>query len=98
MANKYQRKVNKVVRTFNKGFERDIHPYNVFSVKQFKVLPSREGYFENMYLLHLYKADKLVSTKWLDYLEIVGAGKQVVGREMFWWVNNEVAKSVNVDL
>lgn len=93
MANKVQRKVNKVVKRFNKGFQRDIHPYNVFSIRQFKASPSQESHYENMYLLHLYKGDKVVSTKWLDYGEIVGFGNQVVGRAFFWWVNNEVVKN-----
>ena len=93
MADKTQRKVNKVLREFNKGFAKDIAPYNQFRLKQFKRV-GREPY-EAMFLVNLYKADKLVSTKWLDYLEIVGVGKQVVGREMFWWVNNEVARSAN---
>ncbi len=93
MANKPQRKVNKSVRVFNKGFQRDIHPYNSFRIKQFKASLSKETYYENMYLLHLYKGDKLVSTKWLDYGQIVGFGEQFVGYAFFWWVNNEVAKN-----
>lgn len=92
MANKYQRKINKVMREFNKGFKRDIYPYNLFSIRQFKAQPSRVGYYENMYLLHLYKGDKLVSTKWLDYGDIVGFDSQFVGRNLFWWVNNAVAE------
>lgn len=92
MANKFQRKVNKAVKRVNKGFKRDIHPYNVFSIRQFKASLSRETHYENMYLLHLYKGDKVVSTKWLDYGDIVGVGSQLVGREFFWWVNNAVVE------
>lgn len=95
MANKAQRKVNKVLRGFNKGFAKDITPYNQFRLSQFKRVESREFTFENMYQIDLYKGEDLIATKWFEYYQIVGFGKQFTGRDFFWWVNNEIAKEVN---
>lgn len=95
MANKYQRKVNKVLKGFNKGFSKDIAPYNQFRLSQFKKIENRDCAFENMYLIHLYKGKELVETKWFEYLQIVGLGKQNVGRKFFWWLNNSVAWKVH---
>lgn len=95
MANKFQRKINKVLREFNKGFKKDIYPYNQFRLCQFKRFESRESTFENVYLIHLYKGKDLVATSWFDYLQIIGLGKQFTGSRFFWWLNNSVAKEVN---
>ena len=95
MANKYQRKVNKVLKVFNKGFSKDIAPYNQFRLSQFKRIESRDYAFENFYLIHLYKGKELVGAEWFQYLEIVGVGRQIVGSDFFWWLNNSVAKKVN---
>ena len=95
MANKYQRKVNKVLKSFNKSFSKDIAPYNQFRLCQFKRIESRDCGYENFYLIHLYKGKELVGTKWFEYLQIVGLGKQVVGSKFFWWLNNSVAWEVH---
>lgn len=97
MANKFQRKINKVLREFNKSFKKDIYPYNQFSLCQFKRVESREFAFENMYLIHLCQGKKIIATKWFEYYEIVGLGKQFTGRQFFWWLNNTIAKEVNKD-
>ena len=95
MANKYQRKVNKVLKSFNKSFSKDVYPYNQFRLCQFKRIESRECAFENFYLVHLYKGKDLIQTKWFEYLQIVGVGKQFTGREFFWWLNNSIVREVN---
>ena len=95
MANKYQKKVNKVLKGFNKGFSKDITPYNQFRLRQFKRVENRDYSYENLYLIHLYKGKDLVGFKWFEYRQIVGLGKQNVGRKFFWWLNNSVAKEVN---
>jgi uncharacterized protein (DUF2461 family) len=84
---KYQRKVNRKIRLFNKGFSKDISPYNQFKVMQSKRVGDREPY-EAMFLIDLYKGDSLVSSKWLDYHEIVG-------RNLWSWLNKAVALEVN---
>jgi len=93
MADKVQRKVNKVLREFNKGFTKDIDPYNEFYIRQANRM-GREPY-ESMFLIKLYRGDKMVASKWFDTYEIAGVGRQVVGREFFWFVNNGVAETVN---
>ena len=95
MANKYQRKVNNVLKGFNKGFRKDIAPYNQFRLRQFERIENSDCSFENFYLIHLYKDKELVSAKWFKYLEIVGLGKQNVGRKFFWWLNDEIVRTVN---
>lgn len=95
MANKYQRKVNKVLKGYNKAFSKDIAPYNEFRLRQSERVENSDCAFENVYLIQLYKGKDLVEFKWFKYLEIVGLGKQVIGRKFFWWLNNSVAKEVH---
>ena len=95
MANKYQRKVNKVLKGYNKAFSKDIAPYNEFRLRQFEKIESRDCAFENVYLIQLYRGKDLVDTKRFRYIEIIGLGKQVTGRKFFWWLNNSVAKEVH---
>jgi hypothetical protein len=93
MANKVQRKVNKVLREFNKGFAKDINPYNEFRLKQFKRMGRDE--YETMFLVHVYRGDTMVASGWFDTHEITGLGNEVVGRRFFWFVNNKVAENKN---
>jgi hypothetical protein len=90
MADKKQRKVNRVVRAFNKGFEKDIAPYNKFRLKQERRL-GRD--FDTYYVITLYKDGVGIRSKMFDYYNIVGF--KYVGREFFWFVNNAVAETVN---
>ena len=94
MADKTQRKVNKVLRGFNKGFAKDIAPYNAFKLKQFRRVVRNE--YESWFLVQLYYNDTLVNAKWFDTLEITGVDNQLVGREFFWFVNHEVARGVKL--
>jgi len=90
----YQRKINKVLRAFNKGMSKDIAPYNAFYVRQFKRIGDRSPY-EAMFLLQLYCNGAMVSAKWLEYHDIVGFGKQFLGRNFYYWLNNAIAKEVH---
>lgn len=90
MADKRQRKVNSVVRAFNKGFAKDIAPYNTFSLKQERRLGSD---WDTYYVITLYKDGVGIRSKMFDYYDVVGF--KHVGREFFWFVNNTVAETVN---
>jgi hypothetical protein len=86
---KYQRKVNSAIERFNKGFIVDIAPYNEFVVKQFKRQGDR-GRYEALWLIHVYRGESLVASKWLSYYDIVGIGRAKVGKALFWFVNEAV--------
>jgi hypothetical protein len=93
MSNNIQRKVNRTIRLLNRGLSKDIAPYNTYNIRQVKAYLSRETHYENMYIMHLYKDDSLISSKWLDYSDIVGLGNQVVGHKLFWWLNNAIVET-----
>lgn len=95
MSDKTQRKINRTIRLFNRGFKNDIAPYNAFNIHQFKASLSRDSKYDNMYLLQLYKSDRLVSSKWLDYGQITGFGHDKVGYKLYSWLNNAVVREVN---
>ena len=90
MADKRQRQVNRVVRAFNKGFAKDITPYNTFSLKQERRL-GRD--WDTYFVITLYKDGVGIRSKMFDYYDVVGFKN--VGREFFWFVNNTVAEIVN---
>lgn len=90
MADKRQRQVNRVVRAFNKGFEKDITPYNTFMLKQERRL-GRD--WDTYFVITLYKDGVGVRSQIFEYYDVVGFKN--VGREFFWFVNNTVAEIVN---
>jgi hypothetical protein len=94
MANKYQRKVNASVKRFNKSFQKDIAPYNEYRLQQVKQVG--RNVWESLWVLELAKNGVSLGQKWLNYHDIIGlGGRQVVGRELFWWVNDLVIKTKN---
>ena len=94
MANKYQRKVNASVKRFNKGFQRDITPYNEYRLEQVKQ-EGRERW-ESFWTLRLTRNGISLGEKWFDYHDVVGlGGRELVGRELFWWVNDLIIRTKN---
>lgn len=96
MSNKIQRKVNRTIRLLNRGLSKDIAPYNTYNIRQVKAHLSRETHYENMYIMHLYKDDSLVSSKWFSYTDIVGLLENSIGYDLFWWLNNAIVKTKNL--
>jgi hypothetical protein len=95
MADKYQRKINKQIKLFNKGFEKDISPYSIYRVKQVERRNPKK-YWESLWRLQLTKGSEVVSERWLSFYEIINPrGDNYVGRELFLWVNNEVVRTKN---
>jgi hypothetical protein len=93
MADKKQRNVNREVRLFNKGFAKDIAPYNTYELRQEKRL-GRD--WDSYWVLTIYKDGVGIRTKMFEYYDIVSSsGKARVARELFWFVNNTVAQTVN---
>jgi hypothetical protein len=93
MSDKRQRKVNREVRLFNKGFAKDIAPYNTFVLKQERRL-GRD--WDSYWVLTIYKDNVGIRSKMFEYYDIVSSsGKGRVARELFWFVNNTVAQTVN---
>jgi hypothetical protein len=93
MSNNIQRKINRSIRLLNRGLSRDIAPYNTYNIRQFKAYLSRETHYANIYTMHLYKDDSLISSKRLSYTDIVGLFENSVGSELFWWLNNAIVET-----
>ena len=93
MANKYQRRVNKSIRLLNKSFKKDVAPYNEYNLHQVKQVG--RNVWESLWVLELTKNGVSLGQKWLDYHDIIGLGGnyQVIGRELYWWVNNLIVKT-----
>ncbi len=95
MADKYQRKINKQIKLFNKGFEKDISPYCEYRVKQVERCNPKK-YWESLWRLQLTKGGEVVSERWLSFYDIINPrGNNYIGRELFWWVNNAVRRTEN---
>ena len=93
MSDKRQRKVNREVRLFNKGFAKDIAPYNTYEVRQEKRL-GRD--WDSYWVLTVYKDGVGIRSKMFEYYDIVSlGGKTRVARELFWFVNNTVVETKN---
>ena len=91
MADKRQRNVNREVRLFNKGFAKDIAPYNTYELRQEKRI-GRD--WDSYWVLTLYKDSVGIRTKMFEYYDIVSSsGKGRVARELFWFVNNTVVET-----
>jgi len=93
MADKYQRKINKQIKLFNKGFEKDIVPYCEYRVLQRKRLTPR-NVWESLWHLQITRNGEVISERWLSFYDIINPrGERYIGKELFSWLNNEVART-----
>jgi hypothetical protein len=95
MADRFQRKINKQIKLFNKGFEKDISPYCMYRVRQVERY-NPKNVWESAWRLQLTKGGEVISERWLSFYEIINPrGENYAGRELFWWLNNEVVRTKN---